>query len=343
MGRDVALGRKGLARLHHNYLIFLEFSGAGVVQILDLSRASVVEHHGVHHARGGSGGGDHTSCSDRLGSSLVDVGGSRVGEVGFRGLVAADASAVLVGALRLHLDQICGAIVARGILVGHSWLHHPLQPLALRTKLVHDLVFHLEGVLEVVNHPLFDLLKLLDTHLVDLAEARMLDSFLLVGLGHGAIVSFTTVVRICFGVVAVAEAVVGLVRPRRLLLMLLAEALIVDVLRLSLQFLAHARVLCHHVVRVVQNLLLGLIPAIKVHLALTLFLVGEVHLVPIHHGLVLVASVLDLVGELAVLLGDANLFLQPLLLVMQLAQAVLHHQRLDTITLRVETPVRQRG
>lgn len=78
------------------------------------------------------------------------------------------------------------------------------------------------------------------------------------------------------------------------------------------------------------------IPALVVQLALALFLVSEVLFVPLHHRIVLGASRIDLVGKLTVLLGDADLLLQPLLLVVQLAESVFHHLGLDLLLLEVE-------
>lgn len=62
----------------------------------------------------------------------------------------------------------------------------------------------------------------------------------------------------------------------------------------------------------------------------------------IHHVLVFVAATLDLVREFGVLLGDADLSLQPLLLVVQFAQPVLQHLSL-AISKEVTINLREGG
>lgn len=57
---------------------------------------------------------------------------------------------------------------------------------------------------------------------------------------------------------------------------------------------------------------------------------------PVHHCIVFIASSVDLVGEFRVLLGNPNLFLQPLLLIVQLSETILKHLRLDLLLLHVE-------
>jgi len=47
--------------------------------------------------------------------------------------------------------------------------------------------------------------------------------------------------------------------------------------------------------------------------------------VHIHHGLVFIAAVLDLVSELRMFLRNPDLLLQPLFLVVQFTQTVLEH------------------
>ena len=79
---------------------------------------------------------------------------------------------------------------------------------------------------------------------------------------------------------------------------------------------------------------IGLSPLLIEH-ALLLLLVLHVHLVPVHHGGVLVAPLLHLVCKLRMLLRNLDLLLQPLLLVRQLAQPVFEHLRLDLLLLHV--------
>ena len=57
---------------------------------------------------------------------------------------------------------------------------------------------------------------------------------------------------------------------------------------------------------------------------------------PVHHCIVFIASSVDLVSEFRVLLGNPNLFLQPLLLVVELSETILKHLRLDLLLLHVE-------
>lgn len=78
------------------------------------------------------------------------------------------------------------------------------------------------------------------------------------------------------------------------------------------------------------------VPSLIVYLALIIFLVLLIHLVPVHHRTVLISAILDLIGELRVLLSNPDLFLQPLLLVVQLTQAILQHLCLDLLLLHVE-------
>ena len=55
--------------------------------------------------------------------------------------------------------EVCGAILSSWrILVGHPWLYDFLQAFALRGQFVHGLVLHLECVLEIIDHPLLNLL-----------------------------------------------------------------------------------------------------------------------------------------------------------------------------------------
>ena len=55
--------------------------------------------------------------------------------------------------------------------------------------------------------------------------------------------------------------------------------------------------------------------ALVVDLSLSLLLLLQIHLVPIHHGGILISPLLNLVSELRMLLGNSDLLLQPLLLV----------------------------
>ena len=78
----------------------------------------------------------------------------------------------------------------------------------------------------------------------------------------------------------------------------------------------------------------GISPLI-VDLALVVLLLLQVHLVPLHHTIVLIASLLHLVSELRMLLSDSDLFLQPLLLVVQFPETIFKHLSLDLLLFHV--------
>lgn len=54
-------------------------------------------------------------------------------------------------------------------------------------------------------------------------------------------------------------------------------------------------------------------------LTLHIFVLLNVHLVPVHHGIVLISPLFHLVGKLRVFLRDPDLFLQPLFFIVQLS------------------------
>lgn len=62
-----------------------------------------------------------------------------------------------------------------------------------------------------------------------------------------------------------------------------------------------------------------------VHLALSIFILLHVHFVPVHHRIVLITAISNLVSELTVFVSDPDLFLQPLFFVVQLAETVFEH------------------
>lgn len=76
--------------------------------------------------------------------------------------------------------------------------------------------------------------------------------------------------------------------------------------------------------------------ALTVEHALLFFLLLHVHFVPVHHGVVIVAPLLHLVSELGVLLRNLDLLLQSLFFVVQLAEAIFEHLRLDLFLLHVQ-------
>ena len=76
--------------------------------------------------------------------------------------------------------------------------------------------------------------------------------------------------------------------------------------------------------------------ALVVDLSLSLLLLLQIHLVPIHHGGILFSPLFDLVGELRMLLGNSDLLLQPLLFVVQLAESIFKHLGLQLFLLHME-------
>ena len=62
-----------------------------------------------------------------------------------------------------------------------------------------------------------------------------------------------------------------------------------------------------------------------IQLALPIFIVEHVLLVPGHHIVVLLATHVDVIGKLAVLVRNLDLSLQALLLIVELTKAVLQH------------------
>ena len=68
--------------------------------------------------------------------------------------------------------------------------------------------------------------------------------------------------------------------------------------------------------------------SLQIDLALFFLLRFQVCLVPLHDCLVMVAALLHLVSEVRVLVGDADLLLQALLFVVQLAKTIFEHLRL---------------
>ena len=66
-----------------------------------------------------------------------------------------------------------------------------------------------------------------------------------------------------------------------------------------------------------------------IQLTLLLLLGMQVLLVPVHQGLIFLATLLHLISEFGVFLSDANLLLQTLLFIVQLAKAILKHHSLQ--------------
>ena len=66
-----------------------------------------------------------------------------------------------------------------------------------------------------------------------------------------------------------------------------------------------------------------------IELALPLFLIRQVLLVPVHHGVVLISTISNLIGEFAVLVGDSDLLLQADLFIVKFTKTVLQHLGLE--------------
>ena len=135
-----------------------------------------------------------------------------------------------------------------------------------------------------------------------------------------------------FGAISASiKRMIGLVHLMLLILIFGGEARVGNILALSFQILSHVRVVRHHTVLMRSNTLnVGISPLI-VDLALIVLLLLQVHLVPLHHTIVLIAAMLHLVSELRMLLSDSDLFLQPLLLVVQLPETIFKHLCLDLL------------
>lgn len=159
----------------------------------------------------------------------------------------------------------------------------------------------------------------------------MLLSFLSMCLCNGNIVCLSPIIGFVLCITPVAETMVSPVNTVLRLLILLSHALISDLVGLIAKLLAHAGVFAEHMVLVGVDSLLVLPFALVVQTPLILFLLSLVLLVPLHHSLVLFSARFDLVCKLRVLLSNLDLFLQPLLLVVQLAQPIFEHLSLDLL------------
>ena len=102
------------------------------------------------------------------------------------------------------------------------------------------MVLGLKRLLQVSNHLLLDLLKLLDAHFVEFASTRSLDCHLIVVVRDRMVISVPAIFRVLSRVVAVLQRLVGLENALVLFLIFLAEALVLDILTLHLDVLAGA-------------------------------------------------------------------------------------------------------
>ena len=148
---------------------------------------------------------------------------------------------------------------------------------------------------------------------------------MIVSLRNRLIIRLSVVVLVFGGIFAHVQAMVGLVNIFFLISILLLETFILDFLRLMLQLLPSGRVISQNKILMSVDILKILMSTLIIQLSLSLFLFFQISLVPFHHCVVLISSWLDLIGELRMLLRNPDLFLQPLLFVVQLTEAVLEH------------------
>lgn len=94
------------------------------------------------------------------------------------------------------------------------------------------------------------------------------------------------------------------------------ETFLGNVLGLLSKILTHALVSSHDMIRVSIDYLSVLGSSLLVNPTLLFFLSGKIPLVIVHHSLVFISPLFDLVSEFRMLLSNLDLFLQPLFFVM---------------------------
>ena len=163
----------------------------------------------------------------------------------------------------------------------------------------------------------------------------MLRSLVLMRHRHTIVIVCSVHVFVISGVTAIVERVVHAIHLVILVHVSRLEALIGEILALCLQILSDARVVSKYVVSVVPDSLdIGVSSGVVV-LTLHVLVLLHVHLVPVHHGVVLIASLLHMVCKLRVLLCNPDLFLQPLFFIVKFSQAILKHLRLNLLLFHV--------
>ena len=163
----------------------------------------------------------------------------------------------------------------------------------------------------------------------------MLRCLVLVRHRHTIVIVCSIHVFVIAGVSAIVERVVHAIDLVVLVHVSRLEALIGEILALSLQILTDARVVGKNAVRVAPDSLnIGVSSGVVV-LTLHVFVLLHIHLVPVHHGVVLIAALLHLVCKLRVLLRNPDLFLQPLFFIVKFSQAILEHLRLNLLLFHV--------
>ena len=156
--------------------------------ILKIFLACIIEHDTL--TTGGTSTGDKIVVYDRFCPTVVEID-SRV-LVHVRALATAEC--ILTRCLQVN--ELRGTVFARSIFVRHSRLHYLLQALALARKLSERIILLLQGLLEIRNHPLLNLLKVLDAHLVGLTHTSCFTSALIVLLRHLLVVSLSVKARV---------------------------------------------------------------------------------------------------------------------------------------------------
>ena len=241
-----------------------------------------------------------------------------------------------IRALGLHLEKIAGALLLWGVFVGLTRLHDFLQAFAFRSQLIHHSVLRLKSVLEIIDHSLLNFFKLFDSHLVGNSNALMLCSLFLLHHRNVFVIVLSTDVLVLGCVSPIVKLMIALHDLLLLVAIFWLEALICDVLALSLQILALLGILRLNIVLVVSDALNIGISSLVIELPLIVFLVLQAPSVPILHCVVLISSLSDLVCELWVLLGNLDLFLQTLLLIVKFSESILQHLCLNLLLLHVK-------
>ena len=232
--------------------------------------------------------------ADRLGSLVVHADC----------LVATNTVALIfaptesIRALSLHLEKITGALVPWSVFVGLARLHDFLQAFALSCQLIHHIVLHLKSVLEIIDHSLLNYFKLFDSHLVGNADALMLCCLLLLYQRNVSVIVLSTDFLVLSCISPIMKLMIALHDLLLLIAIFCLEALICDILALSLEILPLLRILRLNIVLVVSDALDIGISSLVIKLSLVVFLVLQTPSVPILHCIVLIASRSDLVCEL---------------------------------------------
>ena len=129
---------------------------------------------------------------------------------------------------------------------------------------------------------------------------------------------------------------VGAVQLLLLVVILHLEALVCQVLALSLEVLSSVGVIGEDTILMTPDALDIGVSSLIVELALVVFLILQVHLMPGHHSIVIIASPLYLISEFRVLLCNPNLLLQPLFFVMELSETIFQHLSLYLLLFHVK-------